>query len=164
MREVSLGARPREEREMIAPGAEHYQAITMIDAFAFKRMLDRVFWYPEPEVLCFEVRAMPTHTGSVYDVVALISEGGEPWFAADAIPERWDYVAFSEIGWGLAKWQRERLIGEGRVSADEPSMVGAGVMPDFSALQDPAEKARYREAVIKRVRMHRLAQKGGAPC
>lgn len=161
MREVSLGARPRDERELIAPGAEHYQSIATIDAFAFKRMLDRVFWHPEPDVLRFEVRAVPMETGSVYDVVALISAEGEAWFAADAIPQRWDYLAFSEIGWGQAKWQREMMIAQGKVAPDEPSMVGASVMPDFSALQDPAERARYRAAVINRVRTHRQQQKDG---
>lgn len=154
MREVSLGPRPASEREMVPPGGEYYQALTTIDAFAFRRMLDRVFWHPEPEVLRFEVRANPSPLGSIYDVVALVSDAGEAWFNRDLIPGRWDYVAFSEIGWGIGKLYRQEAIDADRIREEDGSAVGGGPMPDFTHLQDPAERERYRWALINHLRKH----------
>lgn len=59
-REVSLGIRPKCEPELVAPGQLQCGDIAGLDAFIFKRYLDRVFWHPLPEVLRFEVRAIPS--------------------------------------------------------------------------------------------------------
>ncbi|MFC4524718.1 hypothetical protein [Cupriavidus pinatubonensis] len=152
-REFSLGTRPRSEREFIPPGDPLYAEIAMLDAFTFKRYLDRTFWYPRREALCFEVRAMPSPTGSIYDVVALVASGeGEAWFSEGAVPERWDYVAISETSHGLSKMQTAKLKAEGKLPADYVPFGDDGPVLDHSSLENPEEVDRRRWDVVNRVR------------
>lgn len=159
-REVSLGNRPRCEREFIAPGEPQYGEIARLDAFVFKRYLDRVFWHPRPEVLRFEVRAVPSPVGSVYDVVALVGQvEGEIWFSEAAVPARWDYVAITETTDGLGRLQRDKLKAEGKLPEDYKPFVGDGPMQDYSNLENPEELAQRRWDVVNRFRAaNRLAR------
>lgn len=162
-REVSLGTRPRDEREFVPPGDPQYADIARMDAFTFKRYLDRVFWHPRPEVLRFEVRAIPSSTGSVYDVVALVGKGlGEVWFAQDAVPTRWDYVAITETTDALGRLQRTNLSAQGKLAEGfEPIAGGPGA--DYSHLENPEEVAQRRWAVVDRIRAaNRRAREAGA--
>ncbi|BDB30119.1 MULTISPECIES: hypothetical protein [Cupriavidus] len=153
VREVSLGARPKSEREFIPPGDPQYAEIAMLDAFTFKRYLDRTFWYPRREVLRFEVRAMPSPTGSIYDVVALVASGeGEAWFSEAAVPARWDYVAISETSHGLSKMQTAKLKAEGKLPADYEPFGDDGPVLDHSNLENPEEVDLRRWDVVNRVR------------
>jgi hypothetical protein len=152
-REVSLGNRPKHELQFIAPGEPQYAEIARMDAFIFKRYLDRVFWHPRPEVLRFEVRAVPSPVGSVYDVVALVSEGeGEVWFSEAAVPARWDYVAITEATDGLGRLQRDKLKAQGKLPEDYKAFIGDGPMQDYSNLENPEEVAQRRWAVVNRLR------------
>ncbi|CAG9186043.1 hypothetical protein [Cupriavidus pampae] len=159
-REVSLGTRPKSEPEFIALGQPQYSDIARLDAFTFKRYLDRVFWHPRPEVLRFEVRAIPSEEGSVYDVVALVGQGeGEVWFSEAAVPERWDYVAISETSDGLARMQRDELKSTDKLPADYVPFGGEGPQ-DYSKLENPEEVARRRWDVVNRMRAaNRLARR-----
>ncbi|WP_354681714.1 hypothetical protein [Cupriavidus plantarum] len=151
-REVSLGIRPKGEPEFVAPGQPRYGDIARLDAFIFKRYLDRVFWHPLPEVLRFEVRAVPSSAGSVYDVVAIVAQGeGEVWFSEAAVPERWDYVAISEISDGLARMQRDELKVAGKLPHDYVPFGGDGPQ-DYTKLENPEEVAQRRWAVVNRLR------------
>ncbi|AQV99445.1 hypothetical protein BJN34_36845 (plasmid) [Cupriavidus necator] len=153
VREVSLGTRPRSEREFIPPGDPQYAEIAMLDAFTFKRYLDRTFWYPRREVLRFEVRAMPSPTGSIYEVVALVEPGeGEAWFSEAAVPARWDYVAISETSHGLSKMQTAKLKAEGKLPADYEPFGDEGPVLDHSNLENPEEGDLRRWDVVNRVR------------
>lgn len=160
-REVSLGNRPKREPEFIAPGESQYGEFARLDAFVFKRYLDRVFWHPRPEVLRFEVRAVPSPVGSVYDVVALVGQGeGEVWFSEAAVPERWDYVAITETTDGLGRLQRDKLKAEGKLPEDYRPFVGDGPMQDYSNLENPEELAQRRWDVVNRFRAaNRLARR-----
>ncbi|WP_066732972.1 hypothetical protein [Cupriavidus sp. D384] len=152
-REVSLGTRPKNEPQFIAPGEPQYGEIARLDAFIFKRYLDRVFWNPRPEVLRFEVRANPSAVGSVYDVVAIVGQGvGEVWFSEDAVPSRWDYVAITESSDGLGRLQREKAKAEGRLPDDYVPFVGDGPVQDYSNLENPEEVEQRRWAVVNRLR------------
>lgn len=154
LREVPLGTRPKDEREFIPPGDPQYGEIARIDAFTFKRLLDRVFWHPRPEVLRFEVRAVPSATGSIYDVVALVAPGqGEVWFSEAAVPGRWDYIAITEIGHGLSKMQRAKLKAEGKIPDDYKPFADDGPLPDYSNLENPEEVEQRRWAVVDRLRV-----------
>jgi len=163
-REVSLGNRPKNEPQFIAPGEPQYGEIARLDAFIFKRYLDRVFWHPSPEVLRFEVRANPSSVGSVYDVVAIVGQGqGEVWFAEGAVPERWDYVAITEASDGLGRLQRDRLKAEGKLPADYKPFIGDGPVQDYSNLENPEEVAQRRWDVVNRLReANRLAREAAA--
>lgn len=153
LREVSLGTRPAGEREFIPPGDPQYGEIARLDAFTFKRYLDRVFWHPRPEVVRFEVRAMPSSTGSVYDVVALVATGeGEDWFSEAAVPQRWDYVAISETSHGLSRLQAARLKQEGKLPEDYTPFGDDGPILDHSNLENPEEVDLRRWDVINRLR------------
>ncbi|GMG94673.1 hypothetical protein RN01_24945 [Cupriavidus sp. SHE] len=155
-REVSLGTRPRDEREFIPPGEPQYSEIARMDAFTFKRYLDRVFWHPRPEVLRFEVRAVPSSAGRIYDVVAIVGQGeGEAWFSDAAVPTRWDYVAITETTDGLGRLQRDKLKAEGKLPQDYKPFVGDGPMPDFANLENPEEVEKRRWDVVNRVRQAR---------
>lgn len=152
-REVSLGNRPKHEPEFVAPGEPQYGGIARLDAFTFKRYLDRVFWHPRPEVLRFEVRAIPSPVGSVYDVVAIVGQGeGEIWFSEDAVPARWDYVAISETTDGFLRLQREELKAQGKLPLDYRPYAGEEPMPDYSRLENPEEVVQRRWAVVNRIR------------
>ncbi|MFP3756170.1 hypothetical protein SB751_19940 [Cupriavidus sp. SIMBA_020] len=152
-REISLGNRPKNEPEFVSPGEPQYGEIARLDAFTFKRYLDRVFWHPRPEVLRFEVRAIPTSVGSVYDVVAIVGQGeGEIWFSEAAVPMRWDYVAISETTDGLGRLQREQLKADGKLPRDYRPFVGGEPMPDYSHLENPEEVAQRRWDVVNRIR------------
>ncbi|MWL91405.1 hypothetical protein [Cupriavidus sp. SW-Y-13] len=152
-REVSLGNRPKHEPQFIAPGEPQYGEIARMDAFIFKRYLERVFWHPRPEVLRFEVRAVPSPVGSVYDVVALVGEGeGEVWFAEDAVPTRWDYVAITESTDLLGRLQRDKAKAEGKLPQDYRPFIGEGPVQDYSNLENPEEVAQRRWAVVNRMR------------
>lgn len=152
-REVSLGNRPKYEPEFVAPGEPQYGEIARLDAFTFKRYLDRVFWHPRPEVLRFEVRAIPSSVGSVYDVVAIVGQGeGEIWFSEAAVPTRWDYVAISETTDGLGRLQREQLKADGKLPPDYRPFVGDEPMPDYSRLENPEEVAQRRWDIVNRIR------------
>ncbi|RZT29103.1 hypothetical protein [Cupriavidus agavae] len=159
-REVSLGNRPKDEPQFVAPGEPLYGEIARLDAFIFKRYLDRVFWHPRPEVLRFEVRANPSSLGSIYDVVALVGQGeGEIWFAEDAVPARWDYVAITETSDGLGRLQREKAKAEGRLPQDYKPFIGGGPVQDYSSLENPEEVEQRRWAVVNRLReSNRLAR------
>lgn len=158
-REVSLGTRPRSEPEFIAAGQPQYADIARLDAFTFKRYLDRVFWHPRPDVLRFEVRAIPSTEGSRYDVVALIGQGeGEIWFSEAAVPERWDYVAISETTDGLSRLLRESAAAAGKLPDEYEPFMG-GEPQDYSNLENPEEVAQRRWAVVNRLReANRLAR------
>lgn len=152
-REVSLGTRPKRECEFIPPGDPQYGEIARLDAFTFKRYLDRVFWHPRTEVLRFEVRAVPSPTGSVYDVVALVAAGeGEAWFSEAAVPGRWDYVAISETSHGLFKMQAAKLKEEGKLPPDYKPFGDDGPVLDHSNLENPEEVDLRRWDVINRLR------------
>lgn len=159
-REVSLGNRPHNEPQLIAPGEPEYGEIAQLDAFIFKRYLDRVFWHPRPEVLRFEVRAVPSPVGSVYDVVALVGQGeGEVWFSEAAVPVRWDYVAITEATDGLGRLQRDKLKAQGKLPEDYRHFIGDGPMQDYSNLENPEELSQRRWAVVNRLREeNRLAR------
>ncbi|WP_434034726.1 hypothetical protein [Cupriavidus sp. a3] len=151
-REVSLGARPKGEREAIPPGDPSYGDIALMDALTFRRYLDRVFWHPRSEVLRFEVRAVPSLRGRTYDVVALVAPGeGEVWFSEQAVPARWDYVAITEINYGLSKRLRSELRAAGKIP-DDYQAFDDGPLPDFSNLENPEEVAQRRWAVVHRLR------------
>jgi len=152
IREVSLGTRPRDEREFVPPGDPQYGDIARMDAFTFKRYLDRVFWHPRPEVLRFEVRAIPSPVGSVYDVVAVVGTGlGEIWFAEEDVPTRWDYVAITETTDALGRLQRANATERGAFPEGfQPFAEGPGL--DYSHLENPEEVAQRRWAVINRIR------------
>ncbi|MCK4118367.1 hypothetical protein ACI2UK_13880 [Ralstonia nicotianae] len=151
MREVDIGGRPKAELVPDQINEGDRQALAHIEAQAFARMLDRVFWHPEPHVLRFEPRIRLGEHGPVPTVVGVLGEGGEAWFAEELVPARWDYVAFKEIGWGLSKRLHDRLVEDGLLRDDAPGAL-SGLMPDFSTLQDPEERERYRWAVINRLR------------
>ena len=159
-REVSLGNRPKNEPQFIAPGEPQYGEIARLDAFIFKRYLDRVFWHPRPDVLRFEVRANPSPVGSIYDVVAIVGKGeGEVWFAEDAVPTRWDYVAITESTDGLGRLQREKAKADGRLPEDYVPFVVDGPVQDYSNLENPEEVEQRRWAVVNRLReANRLAR------
>ncbi|CAG2159736.1 hypothetical protein LMG26411_06940 [Cupriavidus numazuensis] len=163
IREVSLGTRPRDEREFIPLGDPSYRDVATLDAFTFKRYLDRVFWRPRPEVLRFEVRAVPTAAGTIYDVVALVAQGeGEAWFSEAAVPTRWDYVAISETSHGLSMLQTAKLKEEGKLPADYKPIGDDGPVLDHSNLENPEEVEQRRWAVINRLRAaSRQARKAG---
>ena len=150
MREVEIGGRPKAEPCSQFGEAED-QALASIEAQAFARMLDRVFWFPEPHVLRFEARVHSDSQGIHHTVVGVVGHGGEAWFSEDLIPARWDYVAFKEIGWSVSKLLRNKLIADGVLREDAPGLL-AGLMPDFSGMQEPEEKDHYRWAVVNRLR------------
>ncbi|WP_255371425.1 hypothetical protein [Cupriavidus sp. YR651] len=132
----------------------------MLDAFTFKRFLDRTFWYPRREVLRFEVRAMPSATGSIYDVVAIVGQGeGEVWFSEVDVPVRWDYVAVSEISAGLNRMQTAKSMNEGELPADFSPFGGEGPVLDHSRLENPEEVAQRRWAVVTRLREARRSMR-----
>ncbi|WP_020201349.1 hypothetical protein [Cupriavidus sp. WS] len=152
IREVSLGIRPRAEREFVPHGDPAYPEVAPIEAFTFKRYLDRFFWHPRPEDVRFEVRAIPSPAGSIYDVVAVVGAGiGEAWFSEAAIPERWDFVALTENSFGLSKMQRRKLKEQGKLEDDDRACVD-GPLPDSSSLENPEEVEQRRWAVLARVR------------
>ncbi|AZG17085.1 hypothetical protein [Cupriavidus pauculus] len=152
-REVSLGNRPKHEPQFIGPGEPQYGEIARMDAFIFKRYLDRVFWHPRPEVLRFEVRANPSPVGSVYDVVAIVGKGeGEVWFAEEAVPARWDFVAITESSDLLGRLQRDKAKAEGRLPQDYAPFIGDGPVQDYSNLENPEEVEQRRWAVVNRIR------------
>ncbi len=162
-REVSLGNRPKREPPFIAPGEPQCGEIARMDVFAFKRYLDRMFWHPRPEALRFEVRAVPSPVGSLYDVVAIVGKGeGEIWFSEAAVPASWDCVAIAETTDRLGRLQREQLKTEGRLPEDYKPFVGDGPMHDYSNLENPEEVAQRRWGVVNRFRaanrLARLAQ------
>ncbi len=156
MREVEIGGRPKAEPRSQFGEAED-QALSGIEAQAFARMLDRVFWFPEPHVLRFESRAHTAADGTHHTVVGVVGHGGEAWFSEDLIPVRWDYVAFKEIGWSVSKLLRNKLITDGLLREDAPGLL-AGAMPDFSDLQDREEKDHYRWSVVNRLRLNGRGQ------
>lgn len=163
--EVSLGTRPSRETQFVSPGDPQYEEIARLDAFAFRRYLDRVFWYPRREVVCFEVRAVPSRDGKFYDVVAVVAVGeGEAWFSADAVPDRWDFVALSEIMHGLSVMEG-RAWALGREPPGDVPRINASEVFDSSRLEDPDEAQSRRWAVINRLReasrQRRAAASGG---
>ncbi|CAM3372659.1 MULTISPECIES: hypothetical protein [Cupriavidus] len=164
-REISLGNRPKHEPEFIAPGEPQYGEIARLDAFTFKRYLDRVFWHPRPEVLRFEVRAIPSPVGSVYDVVAIVGQGeGEIWFSEAAVPARWDYVAITETSDGLGRMQREKAKAEGKLPQDYKPFVGEGPVQDYAKLENPEEVEQRRWAVVNRIREANRRAREAAAC
>ncbi|MGT2491444.1 hypothetical protein ACU4GD_15180 [Cupriavidus basilensis] len=87
MMEICLGTRPRDERAFAASGEPYYRELATIDALAYRRMLDRVFWHPPADLLRFEVQATPSgqrerirgccvHAGCGY---ALVRCRCDPW-------------------------------------------------------------------------------------
>ena len=119
-----------------------------------------LFRSPRPEVLRFEVRAVPSPVGSVYDVVALVGQGeGEVWFSEAAVPVRWDYVAITEATDGLGRLQRDKLKAQGKLPEDYRPFIGDGPMQDYSNLENPEELSQRRWAVVNRLReANRLAR------
>ncbi|MGC8213271.1 hypothetical protein [Ralstonia pseudosolanacearum] len=156
MREVEIGGRPKAEPRSQF-GETEDQELAGIEAQAFARMLDRVFWFPEPHVLRFESREHPAAQGIHHTVVGVVGHGGEAWFSEDLIPARWDYVAFKEIGWSVSKLLRNKLITDGLLREDALGLL-AGLMPDFSGMQEPEEKDHYRWAVVNRLRSAALSR------
>ncbi|MDK3022908.1 hypothetical protein QO239_09925 [Cupriavidus taiwanensis] len=152
MMEIDLGTRPHDERAFAAPGEQYYRELATIEAQAYRRMLDRVFWHPPADVLRFEIRAVPTGDGTQYTVTAILDGIGEAWFDKDSIPARWDAIATYEVSWSLTEFQAAIHDVE-VVSFEKPGgKPGNERMPDYASIQDPAEAARYRWNVVNRLR------------
>lgn len=152
MIEICLGTRPRDERAFAAPGEPYYRELATIDALAYRRMLDRVFWHPPADLLRFEVQATPSDKGSEYAVVAYMEGAGMSWFDVDAIPGRWDTIATFEISWSVSQLHAAHH-GLDPIDFEKPGgKPGQERMPDYASMQDPAETARYRASVVNRLR------------
>ncbi len=104
-------------------------------------------------MLRFEVRAVRSPMGSIYDVVAIIAPGlGEAWFSEAAVPARWDYVAISETSHGLSRMQTAKLKEEGKLPAEYRPFGDDGPVLDHSNLENPEEVELRRWDVINRMR------------
>lgn len=119
-----------------------------IVALAYRRLLDRSFWYPPADTLRFEVRAVPAAEGGGYTVVAIMDGIGESWFASEDVPTRWDFLALAELSRAVMQLRREASAGE--ILAD-PDDNGSPAAP-FDQLDDPTNVARFRWKVVNRLR------------
>ncbi|MFS8980537.1 hypothetical protein PO002_39960 [Cupriavidus necator] len=152
MKEIDLGTRPRDERAFAAPGDQYYRELATIDALAYRRMLDRVYWHPPADVLRFEVRAIPACNGTEYTVTAILDGIGEVWFDYDSLPARWDSIAVFEVSWSLSQLHAAQHGMKGASFEKPGGRPGNELMPDYSSSQDPAEAARHRWKVVNRLR------------
>jgi hypothetical protein len=151
MKEICLGTRPPDERAFATPGEPYYRELVTIDALAYRRMLDRVFWHPPVDLLRFEVQATPSHKGSEYLVVAYMQGAGMSWFDIEGIPGRWDTIATFEISWSVTQLHATHHGLDPVEFEKAGGKPGRERMPDYASLQDPAETARYRAAVVRRL-------------
>lgn len=111
----SLAPAPIEE-PCAQVGTVDYAAVSMIECFVFRRMLNRLFPVPEG-VSAFYIIKSFSHDFGMYREVCLKHNGEAGALfttkVEDELPLRWDAIAFQELGWFR---ERDRLHRAARAS------------------------------------------------